>query len=51
MLDAQYFIDAVFSPEEAAVLTSAFQQLERAARRFAQLRQTLAIHPSASATK
>jgi hypothetical protein len=44
LLDAQYFIDAGFSPEQAAALAAAFQQLERAARQYAKLRSTTSIH-------
>jgi hypothetical protein len=44
MMDEQYFLDAGFSSEEAAALVSAFQQLDRAARRYAKLRATLAIY-------
>jgi hypothetical protein len=43
-MSEQDFLDAGFSPTETAALVSAFRQLERAARRYAQLRQTLAVH-------
>jgi hypothetical protein len=39
----QDFLDAGFSPAEAAALASAFAQLDRAARTYAQLRRTVAL--------
>jgi hypothetical protein len=44
MPDPQEFVDAGFSEEEAAALVRAFGQLERAARRYAQLRTTRSTH-------
>jgi hypothetical protein len=43
MLDAQYFLDAGFSPEEAAALVAAFERLERAARPLRELWATQAV--------